>query len=728
VLGVGSSDSGPVWDFVLSGSAENLSLNICGVSSLLNHSAAFIDVSFKKATPSNSRTDEEMNELLNGTWQTERADSFNTNAGHIFVSSDETFVGEIEPPSDWPTVRGFIPVKSVFASLTLKSTDIADKSTVVTIHSLIASLPASGDVNMPVLVDGMRRIHEYQFEYPSQKFEHVFGGVVYKLTLSENDKYALLINGNEAYFVEACYMNASDGHKEIHTCFKLHKMPEESSLNIAEQIDTVWAAAKRAADGKELSAGYLYESDSFSRTEIEFRDVSILFPEPLADVRNATVSALFEADSRRRTMEDILLPDEDNEPSFKKISILYPSLKIKEVGYNTWYASASSGTDYFMITMLDENLAVMTGYLASGDENIEVAAVMQKSRSASDVFFEGAWICSSEDAKVSIIPSAPSSVNPEAKLLTFGAVFSDVNIDAETKTGTASFTAAGVLSNDIMLVPVFYDKMSVDVEQTSPSSWYAANNSGTLELNVEWISDDIPFHAKLSGTIDYSNLLGMKVSFDTTARKLVDGTVSARPLDFDSIMNHSTWYTISEGAFPSGGFINVYSGGVIKGMYPSRGGGLATMMNMIFEGTSADAEITGNGVMRTKMLSVDTEPRTFSGPSALLTLPPHTKIDLSRILGNMYRVGLETGIEKIKGVFILLNENTSFLNLQSETVLGNNRGSRHSVFYLHKDTEPDVTDISAFDESSWGCLMADGMIISGDISFPIKTSEDVSPL
>ena len=111
VLGVGSSDSGPVWDFVLSGSAENLSLNICGVSSLLNHSAAFIDVSFKKATPSNSRTDEEMNELLNGTWQTERADSFNTNAGHIFVSSDETFVGEIEPPSDWPTVRGFIPVK-----------------------------------------------------------------------------------------------------------------------------------------------------------------------------------------------------------------------------------------------------------------------------------------------------------------------------------------------------------------------------------------------------------------------------------------------------------------------------------------------------------------------------------------------------------------------------------------------------------------------------------------
>lgn len=327
-----------------------------------------------------------------------------------------------------------------------------------------------------------------------------------------------------------------------------------------------------------------------------------------------------------------------------------------------------------------------------------------------DDFFSGAWTCSSNDARVQI--STPSYLGDpgffgDATLLTFGAYFSSVDIN----TGTASFAAFTVLSSDLVLIPIVFDTETVSVDRSTTSGEYKVKTTyGAFTVSRDLSNLGNLDKINISGSFDYQNR-GFIVSVNASLNRFQ----SSQQLDFDSIMNGSTWQSTPFDS-KSGGFallINLSTSTPIPIFYP--GINAKTFANFVFDGDSTGGMMSGFGTMSLASLDITTTPPSFVDSGLMLPVTMiRESMDVTPIFGNYYRFELAREDDslkiKLKGVFILEDESTARLIMLTEAERGSISTRLYSVFYLHKITASGSIDLTRFNNTSWNVQQAGGIV------------------
>ena len=675
--------------FELDGTESNPSLTLIGGVNIFSSYKALVGVTFKKIGPASSKSYAEMDNLLNGTWQTPSNLNGMINGGFSFMSADMPMPSNDsnmpeppERPGDMPLINGMREIDIAFTNMIFEETDTANNYSILTTQMAYGTLTASNDFTGPVNPI-------MNLDYKDAKITALYDNI-YKIEISSRDKSVLLVNSDNkhAYLVNAAMtITENGGYNETRTALALEKKPDasESTFNIIDQIGSVWHT-------QNLAVGEIHDPSAGRPINIKFEELGLMFPAESADIANRSLTIIILG----RYYENTPI---SQDRVYHDVSFDINATYVERIGYNTWYIDngdeTTEGSSRAIITVLD-NYALMTAHVTVNNKEVDIIAFLSDLGDIEDVFFSGAWTCASSDAKVNIVNPGFSG---EVTLLTFGAYFSSVDIDS----GTANFSAFTVLSSDSFLIPVVFDNEKVTVKEGATSYDFVVNSThGSFTVNG--VNND-PNKIKIDGKFNFQDM-ALTVSVDAVASRIPP---TSQTLDFNTIMNHSTWQSTPFDA-KSGGFavIGNSSGAMI---YP--GINSKTFANIVFDGNNTGGEISGFGTMG--LASFDVGTRTFVDygsmlPVALMKEP----IKVDNIFGNYYKFAFESGDSELKGVFILESESAARMILLADS--GNSQAITrlHTVYYLHKVTETTPIDLTAFNNTSWDVPQAGGIVALQD--------------
>ncbi|MBQ7578556.1 MAG: hypothetical protein IJT21_09870 [Synergistaceae bacterium] len=674
--------------FEISGTESDPVLTLLANVNLFGDHRAFVAIDFKKFSTASSKTNEQMNAIINGTWQTPIPLNGMVNGGFVFVSDDmpePEFEDDLpeppERPSDMPLIEGMREIDTAFANVTFENTNTAANSTVITTQIAVGTLTTSGDFTGPV--NPVMNV-----DYSGAKITALYDNM-YKIEISSDNKSYFLVDsdGTHAYFINWIIIPTSDTtFTETRTVLALEKKPDmsQSSFDLTQQIGTVWHSLN-------LAVGEIRDSTSTRPAEIRFNELSLLFPSESADVANKTFGTVILG-------EYYELEPAGTASEAKLLSLDITVKNIERIGYNSWYAD-DGGDSSFIITVLNNNYALITANLIRNGKEISIIALMSQLGDIENIFFAGAWTCWSSDADISI---TQGTATYNTTLLNFGVNITSVDFDS----GSASLSAVVVLSSDLFLIPVVFDNIAVSVDEGAESGEFTLT-SPRVSLTVTAYPGD-PNKLDINGAFTQSDV-GITVSIDAAASRVIPGQTS-QELDFDSIMNQSTWQSIPFDN-RSGGFaiIGISS---YKMMYP--GVNNKTFANIVFDGDKTSGTISGFGTMGLTSLDFGTGNFVDNGLTLPVTIIKES-VDVSQVFGNFYRFEFISGDADIKGVFILESESTAYMimfatNGANADVITN----LYSVFYLHKVTESTEIDLTGFDNTSWDVTQAGGLTLLPD--------------
>ena len=639
---------------------------------------SYLDVTLSKVTDT-TPTNEKMNALIDGTWQTPVTEGTFTGGGFVFVSGDT---------AEALLMDGMTPIDAVFTNLRFDYTDFASETSEVTNTSLFAFLSNDNEwADTNETEDPVMLIFNDEYVEITRLF-----GNIYKIVYDDYDsedynsdftdsKAVLMIDDNEkrAYLISS-YINYGEdsSYTEIRTVHALEKKPEDSIYTVASQDGTIWDTTSTAS----ATVKILDTSTGEETAPIDIDKIEIIF-------------ANYDADSTSLDLKVMVNYYTSESTELKTMSIDLAIDEVMELGYNTWYGMASYGD--FTMTFISGDLAIIAVNFELPNTNyyVSCAAFIKLVGNMENGFFSGAWTSTSSDAKVFI--TSPGWAD-EVTLSTFGAYFSSVDIEA----GTAKFSAFTVLSSDLFLIPVVFDNESVSVDAGAAEDEYivtSPHGSFTVTRNT---SD--PDKININGSFDFD--LGLTVSIDAAASKI-------RPnekLDFDSIMKTSTWQTTPLDA-KSGGFAIIGSSSS-QMIYP--GINYKTFASLAFNGDSTDATVSGFGTMGLSSFDLASREWVDNGYMLPVTLTKES-INVDNIFGNYYRFSFESGDSDLKGVFILESESTARMILFADSGSSTAITKLYTVFYLNKITESSTTiDLTAFNNTSWDVTQAGGVAVLPD--------------
>lgn len=683
------------YTMTLAGTESDPSLHILGSMKPAKKANVVISLNFKKSVTRSDMTNEEMNTLINGTWQSP-ADGSGINGGFVFVSGDNQTLpddGVSQERSDAPLLDGMREFDRVFANYVFEETDIASGSTIITSQLIPSTLDASGD-----LVGRVQPV--VQYDYEDAKITPLFNGT-YRIDITSFDRAILVINEahTSARMITVSIQYDEDGgFAAVQTVQTLEKKPDaaQSTFDIVGQIGSAWRSTG-------LAVGEISDPSAAGQAAmVEFDFLGLVFPADKVDLANRAFTARVYAEYHDTKPEN-------TSSSSGLISLDIPITYIERIGYNTWYADSgddeTEGDNIIIITALNQNVLV-TAFLKVNGKEISITAFMAREGDIEDVFFSGAWTCTSSDAKVSISTPAyegDPGFAGDVTLVSLGAYFSSVDVDA----GTAKFSAFVLLSSDLCMIPVVFDNETVSIDRETTSNDFAITTPHGF-FTVSLISGDTN-RLKLNGAFDYENR-GLIVHVDATVSKVITG----RQLDFDSIMNKSTWQSsLSDGK--SGGFA-LMGNAAFAAFYP--GMNASTFANFVFDGNSTSGDVSGFGTMGLVSLDLGTGRFVDSGTMLPITLI-HTPAKVTQIFGSYYKFDFESENADVKGVFILESESTARMLLFVAMGTPERVTILYSVFYLHKVTESVAIDLTAFNNTSWIGEKAGGyFLMPPDYAFP----------
>ena len=703
------------YTMTLGGTEANPSLHLRTNTRLANAdnvTYVMISLNFKKYTTHSDMTSEEMNTLINGTWQTPLSRP-TISGGFIFTSGDSPAAPEgdaSQERSDAPRVNGMREIDNIFANHIFEETDIAARTTRLTSQVSLATMNASGDyVGMvqPVI------LHDYD----GAKITPLFNGA-YRIDITSLDRALLLVDENHTnarMITTSVQLDDNGGFAQVSTIQTLEKKPskDESTFNITEQVGTIWTSKGFAVgEIRDPSASGLGQS-------VEFDFLGLIFPENAVDLVNRTFTVKVTAQYHDTKPENAASGSGNIS---RDIAFTY----IERIGYNTWYVDdgddETEGDNRVIITALEQYVLV-TAWLDLNGKEISIVAFLSKEGDADDMFFSGVWQCFSKDATVHL--TVANQFDGDVTLLNFGAKFSSVDIDA----GTAKLSAVVVLSADLMLIPMVFDNENVSVEPgTNAGEYVVTTQHGAF--TVTGSPDDGLDHIRLQGNITYAEM-GFTVNIDATLSRVLLGvpgqeTIESRQLDFTQIMNGSTWQTIPF-ASQSGGFAMGYNSSGAT-MYP--GIGSKTFANMIFNGNSTGGTINGYGAMALQTFDAATRSFVDNGTVFPVTML-NQSVNISNIFANYYRFELAGGDTNLKGVFIIESETDARMILFTTVALPTVEMRLHTLFTLKKVTESQAIDLTAFNNTSWDVAQVGGYLLlpseygsQSNTSTPISITEN----
>ena len=644
---------------------------------------AYITVTLSKVNET-PKTPEQINELLNGTWQTPYRQGIFTGGGFVYMSGDiaEAPAGG-EVPSDKVLIDDMTAIDAVFTNIIFDSSDIVNNTAEITYMGLFAFLRdddewASGnEAEAPVIP---------MFNNGVAEIKYLFGNI-YEITYNEYDgnndkdyifsKSILMIddNGTKAYLI-SCYIEKdSDLYTETRAVHALEKKDEESIYTLEDQDGKIWSTVNDA------SATGAIIKDSTSQP-IDIDKIEIMFNNVGLDALNLRIAAEYH-----------LLTGNIESSDLQKVSFdLLIDGEITELGYNAWYAATSDGED-FTITFLSENLAIIAVNFVSpaSNQNISCVAFIKCDGTIKDAFFNGAWTSTTSDAKVNMIRQG-SNIN--VALLNFGAYFSSVDIES----GTANFSAFTVLSSDLFILPVVFDNENVSIDLgTTEDEYIVKTQNGSFTVTRDDNNSD---KLNIKGSLAYfSNIL--TISIDATATKFQ----ANRRLDFNSIMNQSTWQSTPFDS-KSGGFAVI---GNLSSLMLYPGASSKSFADFAFNGDETSGEFSGFGTMG--LLSFDFETRQFNDDGYMLPITfIKDPVKVANVFGNYYRFEFESGDAELKGVFILESESNARMILLADSGNDTTITRLHTIFSLNKVTESAQIDLTAFNNTSWDVTQAGGVV------------------
>ena len=626
-------------------------------------------------TPSN----EEVNALLGGTWQTPLTEGTFTGGGFVYLRGGT---------ADDLLISGIQPVDAVFSNFIFDNTDFANNNAELSDMSLLAFLSDDNEWAEENETEASTMVF---FNYENADITRLFGNI-YKIEYDDPDitdddyvhhnyaKAILMIDDNNkgrAYLL-TCYINSDeDSYEEIRTVQALEKKPEDSIYTLESQDGTVWISTSTSS----ATAEFIDASTGEPTDLIDIERFGIRFNKVEEDSLNVSVMAEYYLNST--TSYDI---------SFD----LTIDHEVIELGYNAWYCAALDGKSDFTMTFISEDLAIIAVDFLNPATNHVVRCVAFIKRADINTFFSGAWTSTSSDAKVYLHDGAGSK--GDLTLLNFGAYFSSVDIDA----GTAKFSAFTVLSNDLLLIPVVFDNETVSIDAgTTEGEFIVSTDKGSFTVSG---NSSEPDKLNINGKFYFKDT-GLTVSIDAVATKFQ----ATDKLDFDSIMKASTWQTTPLDT-KSGGFALMVSPAInMSNMYP--GINYKTFSALTFDGDSTGATVSGFGTMG--LLSFDFAANEFvdSGATVPITIAKES-IDVDNIFGNYYRFSFASNdAELLKGVFILEGNDTARMILfAANKIIDTSETRIYTVFSLNKITESTQIELTAFNNTSWDVEQAGGVV------------------
>ena len=683
---------------------DNGDIRISGIIRVIGDNMAFADITLSK--PSETfKTESEMNALINGNWQTPMTNSAPVGGGFIFVSRDvgqdnNSSAPEGDIPPELLRVPGMSEIDGTFMSLNFKNTSISGTKTTSSALGFLAFLNESkdwaGDGPLQLMIEDEK----------DAKISHVFNDI-YKIEFASNDKAVLMINGNEAYLISSSYQTTANNYSEVHALFPLEKKPDTSTVAITDYIGTVWSSYFAAAQAINFTTSSSVVKD------LNMQSLFLAFPEGSADITALKFGALINAKYAEMGAPDV-------SPDMKNLNAALELVNVKQIAYNTWYASDASGSSEIAISLFETDTEIVAFVMANltsgliGSDYISLAAFMIEQGEMEDVFFKGAWTHRQGDkASVQFVASDRPSTPINAELINFGAYFSSVDINA----GTANFSAVSLLAFDNPLnpgnnvfTPMVYDRVPVNVNSTDTPGIYKVTTENGSNFTVQVLSPDSDgtMRANLSGVIKYESL-GFNISIDAEVTKSDNESAT---VDFDSVMKDSTWQTTLADSANSGGFV-VMPNAQVQYPYIAANPG-QTMASLSFKGDSNNAAATGFGIMNTSAGTI---------PLTLLNLP----LSVQHMFNNFYRFDFTSGDQGIKGVCVLSDDKSSKLILEADHKLGTNELKMHVLLSLTKLTSSSEQDIRQWIGTSWTKEHTGGFLVSGDNSLRFSDMTEYNP-
>lgn len=705
--------------------SSNPTLNIRGIVKFVGDSYGVVNLTLKKFNGA-AKTESEMNALLNGNWQSKH-DTYN--GGFIFTSFDMGGTQETAAPGADYTgklrIPGMSEIDEMYLSANVSNSSISRGKATISQMSLLAFLNDeasrdwSGDGPLMPLIDVDLDIN----------ISHVFGDIyrvdfpiddIYKeafpdLETSVDKTFIIMDGNNTAYVVNVTVLKADNEFAEIRSVFAIEKKPDTSDVNVTDYIGTAWDSFFAA--GQTIN----FTTATPAINNLKIRSLNLAFPEASADVTTGRFSALLRAKYEEVTNPPAA-PTEGTSPDVKVLNAIIDFANVKQIAYNTWYATDASGESDFAFTLLDSPVggdprALVFANISSGligGNNISIAAFVSEAGDINDVFFKGAWTHRQGDkASVQFVASDRPSTPRNAELINFGAYFSSVDINA----GTANFSAVSLLAFDNPLnpgnnvfTPMVYDRVPVNVNSTDTWGIYKVTTENGSNFTVQVLSPDSDgtMRANLSGVIKYESL-GFNISIDAEVTKSDN---EAATLDFDSVMKDSTWQTTLADSANSGGFV-VMPNAQVQYPYIAANPG-QTMASLSFKGDSNNATATGFGIMNTSAGTI---------PLTLLNLP----LSVQHMFNNFYRFDFTSGDQGIKGVCVLSDDKSSKLILEADHKLGTNELKMHVLLSLTKLTSSSEQDIRQWIGTSWTKEHTGGFLVSGDNSLRFSDMTEYNP-
>ena len=624
---------------------------LTGKVNLFSFAAADVDITLNKVTQTSTQLD--IDEVLNGTWQTamkinDDGSGEATGGGCIIFTSGNS--GDI------------VPINSTFGNMIFEDTSIADQTTTYTSSVMLAMFDETGSVQS----EGLSPIINGTTKDEKMGITHIFSNV-YRLKIDDNQKGVFMLNDDKtAYFIMSSAGSfevlSTDIGMETHGLFLLTKKTDTDTVNILSQVGTTWTAAT-------ATGSLIVDGNPAGNLAVD--SLAVSFPE--ADAENKTVTFNVNGSG---TYTDVYGREQEMPLNFENSTAV-----VERVGYNTYYASTPHQNNTFMITLFDDDTAMISAALNRGTGAVMIiTALAVKTDVDVNAVFKGAWRFASGD--ISILQAGTAR---NLSILDFAAYFDAVDVAGDS--GRAVFSAVANLSSDTFLLPMVFDNEDMTTVRVSDAEWRCTTEHGNFTAKIT-----TPGYAQLTGTVNYS-VAGYNVvlNLDVTLAKVASATLP--PVNIDSVLN-GTWQVQADPSTMTG------SGGGFMIMNNTMYPGVSTFANMIFSDTSlADNKttVTASGILNTATFTG------AQGPSMPVSIFGR-EIAISHIFSNFYRLELD---DNMKGVFVVQNENTAYFILE---VLDDISGAHvHALFVLDKKTGANTVNLASLQGTSWDSMGSGAM-------------------
>ena len=627
---------------------------------------ADVDVTLNKVTQTSTQLD--IDEVLNGTWQTAmniNDDGKGTATGGgcmIFSSGDSADI---------------LPITSTFGNMIFKDTSIADQTTTYTSSVLLATFDETGSApneSISPVIPATTKDEELGIT-------RIFSNV-YRLKLDDNQKGVLMLSDDKkAYFIMSSAGSfevlSTDIGMEVHAIFTLTKKTDADTVSILSQVGTTWTAA--------TATGSLVVNGN-PAGNLEIDSLSVSFPE--ADAENKTVTFSV---SGKGTYINAYGQEQEMPLDFENTTA-----SIERVGYNTYYAKTEAGTT-FMISLFDDDTAMVSAALNQDTGAVmTITALAVKTDVDVNAVFKGAWRYASGDVSL-----MQNGTHANISVLDFAAFFDAVDVARDS--GSARFSAVASLSSDRFLIPLVFDGEAMTTVRVSDTEWTCTTEHGSFTAKLT-----TPGYATLSGTVNYSlSGYSLVLNLDVTLAKVASATLPA--VNIDSVLN-GTWQVQGDPSTRTG------SGGGFMIMNNTIYPGVGTFANIIFNDTSLannKTTVTASGILNTVTFTG------AQGPSMPLSIFDR-EVEISHIFSNFYRLELD---DNMKGVFVVQSEESAYFILE---VLDDVSGAHvHALFMLDKKTGANTVNLAGLHGTSWDA-MGSGAMYNAAAGTQSVSLEDIS--